>query len=200
MKKALTEKDVEEKKRNSVYYLMRDIVGCFPNRFEDNFLCSINRHQIARESVKQILKDEIGEPKPKFKILIGSLILLDSFVSKRGRSPLYELNDVLEELRFCFLNTSFKTVKERSASVIFEIFVKLYSEYIMNPGRKEEGEMYLNQFRKLFPPNDMILVLNILGIYSPGWILKRHLIVDRHENNKNTKRMKEIFNEFYPQK
>ncbi len=38
----------DRKKRDNIYYLIRDILSCFPNNFENHFL-SIFNHNITSE-------------------------------------------------------------------------------------------------------------------------------------------------------
>ncbi len=186
---------LKEEKRDNVYYLMRDILSCFPDKFERNFLGVINHHLIAKEATRQVLMDEIKGPKPNYRVLAGSLILQNAFLRQMQRVALYEVIDILAALRFCFLNSSFKTVKKISAQVILRLFSTLYFEYIIMPLRRKEGKSYLNEFKKYFSKNDMIAVISANDFLS-RFIFENHGVEIGYGEERDT-RLKEVLNKFY---
>ncbi len=195
MKNNWQTKKLREDKRDNFYYLMRDILSCFPDKFERNFLGVINHHLIAKEATRQVLMDEIKMPKPNYRILAGSLILQNAFLRQMQRVALYEVIDVLAALRYCFFNSTFKTVKKISAQVILRLFAVLYFEYIVMPLRHKEGKSYLDKFRKYFSKNDMINVINTNDFLS-RFIFENHGLEIGYGEERNTK-LKEILNKFY---
>ena len=70
----------ERKTKEAMYFLMKDILSCFPNSVEDNLVKSLNQHSISKEITRRIFKDETQEEKPKFRILAGVLILQNDFL------------------------------------------------------------------------------------------------------------------------
>ncbi|KKT58106.1 MAG: hypothetical protein UW51_C0006G0193 [Candidatus Amesbacteria bacterium GW2011_GWA1_44_24] len=188
---------LKEEKRDNVYYLMRDILSCFPDKFEQNFLGVINHHLIAKEATRQVLMDEIKMPRPKYRILAGALIFQNAFLQQMQRVALYEVIDVVAALKYCFSNSSFKTVKRLSAQVILRLFATLYFEYIIMPLRNEGEKSYLDEFRRYFSRTDIIDVIKVNDFYS-RLIFERHGIEIGYGEEKNTK-LKEILNKFYTQ-
>ncbi len=155
-------------KRDNVYHLIRDILSCFLDKFERNFLSIINHHLIAKEATRQILMDEIkrSRSRPKYRVLAGSPILQNAFLQQMKRVALYEVVDVLAALRYFFFNSTFKTIKRISSQVILRLFATLYFEYIVMPLRRKEGKPYLRKFRKYFSEKVMIDVINANGFLS----------------------------------
>lgn len=188
-------KKLGERKRDNVYYLMRDILSCFPDNFESHFLGVINHHLIAKEATRQILMDEIKQKKPRFKILAGALILQNAFLRQMQRVALYEVTDIIAALKFCFRNSSFKTIKKLSAQVALRLFCTLYFEYIIMPGRKKEGKPFINRFKKHFSKNDILDVINTDGVY-PRFIFESHGIELGFSDRMN-KKLKEVLDKFY---
>lgn len=188
-------KNLREKKRDSVYYLMQDILSCFPDNFESNFLSAANHHFVAKEATKQILVDEIKQEKPRFRILAGVLILQNAFLRQMQRVALYEVIDIVSVLKFCFYRTSFKTIKRLSAQVVLRLFCTLYFEYIIMPRRKKEGKPFISRFKEYFSANDIIDVMNTGGVF-PRFIFESHGIELGFGKEANT-RLKEILGKFY---
>ncbi len=188
-------KKLKEERKDNLYYLMRDILSCFPDKLERSFLGVINHHLITKQATRQILMDEIKIPKPSYRILTGSLILQNAFLRQTQRVALYEVIDVLVALRFCFFNSTFKTVKTISAQVILRLFATLYFKYIVMPLRGKEGKSYLDKFRKYFSKNDMINVINANDFHS-RFIFENHRIEIGYDEERNSK-LKEILNKFY---
>src|SRR3989339_1321736 len=124
-----TKKEMEA----NFYYLMKDILSCFPNNFENNFLGIINHHFIAKETTRKILIDEAKKKKSDFKILTGALILQNAFLKQSSRGALYEVIDIVEQLKICS-KSKLKTIKKLSTQVILKLFVTLYFEYVIMPG------------------------------------------------------------------
>lgn len=191
-------KKLGERKRDNVYYLMRDILSCFPDNFESHFLGVVNHHLIAKEAIRQILMDEIKQKKPRFRILAGALILQNAFLRQMQRIAIYEVIDVVAALKYCFRSSPFKTIKKLGAQVTLRLFATLYFEYIIMPGRKEVGNTYLDQFKEHFSQDDMIDIINTKGVF-PRFIFERHGIELGFGDEANT-RLGEILNKFYPPK
>jgi len=191
----LQAKKLREVKRDNFYYLMRDILSCFPDKFERNFLSVINHHLIAKEATRQILMDEVKVSKPNYRILAGSLILQNAFLRQMQRVALYEVIDVVPALKYCFCDSSFKTVKRISAQVILRLFVTLYFEYIVMPLKRKEGKSYLDKFKKYFSKNDMINVINANDFHS-RCIFDNHGVEIGYGEERNPK-LKEILNKYY---
>ena len=181
--------------KTNVYYLMRDILGCFPDKFEDNFLSIINHHLIAKESTRKVLMDEIKASKPKYKILTGALILQNSFLRQMQRVAIYEVIDVLEALKYCLKKSGFIKVRRLSAQVILRLFVVLYCEYIMMPTRRMEGKPYLDEFKKFITQKDLVEAINI-NDYLSYWIFKDYYI-DIGYGEEVAKEIKAIISKFY---
>lgn len=195
MKNNVQVKKIRENKRDNFYYLMKDILSCFPDNFEQNFLGIINHHLVAKEATRQILKDEVKMVKPKYRILAGALVLQNAFLRQMQRVALYEVIDVVPVLKYCFSNSSFKTVKKLSAQVILRLFATLYFEYIIMPLRKEEGKPYLDEFRKYFPRNDLVNIINA-NDFPSRLIFENHGVEIGYGEERNIK-LKEILNKFY---
>ena len=188
-------KKSRENKKDSFYYLMRDILSCFPDKFEQNFLGIINHHLIAKKATRRILMDEIKMPKPKYRILAGALILQNAFLRQMQRVALYEVIDVIVALKYCFSNSPFKTGKKLSAQTILRLFATLYFEYIVMPLRQKEGKSYLDKFKKYFSKNDMINVINANDFLS-RFIFENHGVEIGYGEERNSK-LKEILSKFY---
>jgi len=191
-------KKLGEEKRDNVYYLMRDIISCFPTTFENNFLGIINHHFIAKEATRRILIDEIRQEKPRFRTLAGCIILQNVFLRTMQRVALYEVIDIVPALKFCFRETKFKTIKNLSAETILRLFCTLYFEYFIMPLRKNEGRPFIVKFKKYFSREDIVDTINTQKI-STKYIFEDHGI-DLAYGIERNKRLKEIIKEFYFQK
>jgi len=188
-------KKFQENKRDNVYYLMRDLLSCFPNKFKSNFLDVVNHHFIAKKATRQVLMDEIKNAKPQFRILAGALILQNAFLLQMPRIAVYEVIDIVEALKYCFRDSPFKTIERLSAQVILRLFATLYFEYIILPRRKKEGKTLFNKFKRYFSKNDIIDAMNTDGVF-PRFIFENHGIELGFGKEVNI-RLKEILDKFY---
>lgn len=195
MKNSQQSRVAKDQKKDTVYYLMRDILSCFPNKFKRNFLSIINYHLIAKEAVQHILKNEIKEEKPSFRIIAGALILQNSFLYQMDRVAFYEIIDIVEELNYCFKKDPRKTIKGLSGQIILRLFATLYSEYIAL-NRAEEGKKFLNLFKAQFSQKDIIKIFNSISTPTLRFILEKHN-VGLSSNERMYKRLKEILDKFY---
>jgi hypothetical protein len=188
-------KKLGEEKRDNFYYLMEDILSCFPDRFEDHFLGIINHHLIAKEATRQILVNEIKQKKPRFRILAGALILQNSFLHQMQRIAMYEVIDTVPALKFCFRSLPYKTIKKLSAEAILRLFCTLYLECVLIPGRKAERGQFISQFRRFLTVKDIIDAMNTDRIV-PNFIFERHGInlgYGKEADNKLSKILEEFF-------
>ena len=186
---------LEEDKRDNFYYLMEDILSCFPDRFEDRFLGIINDHLIAKEATRQILMNEIKQKKPRFRILAGALILQNSFLRQMQRIAMYEVIEIVPALKFCFRSVPYKTIKKLSAEAILRLFCTLYLECVLVPGRKAECGQFVSQFRRFLTVKDIIDAMNTDGIF-PNFIFERHGInlgYGKEADNKLSMILKDFF-------
>jgi hypothetical protein len=148
-------KMIEEKKDN-FYYLMRDILSCFPNKFENNFLGIINQHYIAKETTRKILMEEIEMENPSFKILSGGLILQNVYLRQIPEVALYEAINILPVLNYCYRIDKRTTIKRHSSDIILRLFTGLYYEFIFLPLNTIKEEIdYINRFKKVFSKEDV---------------------------------------------
>lgn len=187
---------LEKSRKDNLYYLMSDILSCFPDNFKSRFLNIINNHFIAKEATRQILMDEIKKPKPKFRILAGALILQNSSLRQTQGAALHEVISTVGALKFCFSKSPYKTVKKLSVQVILRLFATLYIEYIIMPVRKEEGEIFLGQFKKHFSRNDTLEAMNTERLLT-RFIFEDHGIAISYDNNEKETKLTEILDKFY---
>jgi len=184
------------KKKDNFYYFMKDVLACFPNKFGGNFIGMANHHFIVKEATRQILSEEIKQKKPQFRILAGALILQNNFLWQMPRVALYEVIDIASELKHCFYKDSRKTIKNLSALTIIRLFVTLYYEYVIMPGRKEEGKEFLNKFKNIFSKEDIIKIISIMDSFRIIYIFEQQGI-DLKFGKEANKRLIEVIEKFY---
>lgn len=188
-------KKLEKYKKDAAYFLMRDILSCFPDNVGNNLVGALNQHLISKEATRQILKEEIQNGKPQFRILAGALILQNNFLRQFSRAAFYEVIDIVQELKYCFYKDSRKIVKRLSAQVILRLFLTLYFEFLILPLRKKKGKAYINRFREFFSKEDMLKIINTEGVY-PRFIFEQHG-VDLGIGHEIQKRIENTLNKFY---
>ncbi|MDX9856123.1 MAG: hypothetical protein RBS86_04910 [Candidatus Moranbacteria bacterium] len=184
----------KEKGKDGVYYLMRDIISCFPYK-DGNFLGAMNHHFIAKNAIRLILLDEIKKKKPEFRILAGALTIQNTFLHQLGRVAIYEMNEVIPALKFCLTYKKSKIVKRLSAEVVLRLFTVLYFEYIIMHGRREEGKEFIEKFKKCINRDDVIDAMNTNRVY-PRFIFESNGI-ELGFGKEGKKRFHEILNKFY---
>ncbi len=189
---------MKQKKKDNFYYFMRDILSCFPDNFGGNFIGIANSHLIAKETTRQILADEVKQKKPNFRILAGGLILQNAFLRQLSRAAIYEVIEVVPELKYCYLNDPRKTIKKLAAQTMLRLFVTLYFEYVIMPGRKEEGKVYINKFKEYFSENNITDAMNMDGVFA-NFIFEQHGIELSFGEEAN-KRLGEMLSKFYNKK
>jgi hypothetical protein len=145
--------------KDNFYYFMKDVLKSSSANFESNFYYVANHHLLSKEAVREILVDEVNSKKPDYKILIACLKSQNSFLYQSGRGAVYEVIEIVESLKKC-LNSKFLTVKNTAGNVALNLFAVLYFEYVIMPGRKEEGKEYIEKFRKYFSAEDMFEIIN----------------------------------------
>lgn len=188
-------KKIGEDRKGAVYFLIRDILSCFPDDIENNLVYTLNQHLISKEATRQILKDEIQEKKPQFRILAGTLIVQNAFLRQLPRAAFYEVIEVVDALKYCFQNDSRKTIKRLSAQTILRLFLALYFEFIITPLRRKEGTVYIKKFKKFFTKKDIIKIMNTESIY-PRFIFEQQGINLGIGDEVNIK-LNNILDEFY---
>lgn len=188
-------------KKTNFYYLMRDILSCFPDNIGGNLINTLNNHFISQESAKRIFKEEVTNKKPNFRILSGILILQNAALRQIPRAAFYEVIDVLEELKYCFEKDSRKTIKNLSRQTILRLFATLYFEFVMLPLRREEENIYINKFKKKFTKEDMLkIMLDFVkrDRFFLHFIFKEHNIEMKiDDENKMAIRVTDILEKFY---
>lgn len=189
-------------KKTNFYYLMRDILSCFPNNIGDNLINTLNNHFISQESAKMIFKEEVTNKKPNFRILSGILILQNAALRQIPRAAFYEVIDVLEELKYCFEKDSRKTIKNLSKQTILRLFATLYFEFVMLPLRREEGNIYIHKFQKTVTKEDMLkIMLDFVkrDRFLLHFIFKEHNIEMKiDDENEMAIRVTDLLEKFYP--
>lgn len=180
--------------KSSLYYFIKDIIRCIPSKLGTNFVYVSNHHLISKKIIRIIFKDEIKEKKPEYKILINILIIQYDFLNSLSRAAIYEVIEIVDELKYC-IGTKFKTVRKKGSAVVISLFSILYFEYILMPGRRNEGKEYLDKFRKTFSREDMIEVINTYGpLY--GWIFEKHGI-DLGTGEETLQKLPLVLDRFY---
>lgn len=188
-------KKLGEDERDAIYFLMKDILSCFPDSVESNLISALNQHLISKEATRQILKDEIQKKEPQFRILAGTLTLQNNFLRQFPRVAFYEVIDIVRELKYCFYTDQRKTIKKLSAQVILRLFLTLYFEFFILPTRRKEGRVYVNKFKKFFFREDIVKIINTTNIY-PRFIFEQYGI-DLGVGDEIQKRIKNTLDKFY---
>jgi len=190
-----TKKLGEHKKKDAVYFLLRDILSCFPTSVESNLISALNQHLISKELTRQIFKEEVQKKSPSFRILAGALTLQKFFLIQLPRAAFYEVIDVVPELRHCLYNDPRKTIRGLSAEVILRLFIILHFEFRILPGKGDQS--YIEQFKEHFSKDDMKNILNAHEMCVPvRFIFERHGI-DLGVGDEIQKRIENTLNEFY---
>jgi hypothetical protein len=194
MKNNWSPKKIKEK--DPTYFLIEDILSCFPDNVKENLISVLNRHRISKEFAGRIFKAETKNKKPNFHILAGVLILQNDHLRRSPSSAFYEAIEVIPELKYCFKNDSRKTIKRLSAQTILRLFAILYLEFVIMPGREGGGRKYIDRFKEFFTKEDMREIINRDMFYTQ-LIFQRLGIIDLGVGINLTVRLKDILNEFY---
>ncbi len=112
--------------KNSTYFLIRDILSCFPTTVERNLTSVLNAHHVFKKSTRQIFVEEVKSRRPAYRILCGALIMQNTFLRQYPQIAFYEVSDIIPELKYCFFKDKRKTIKRLSAETILRLFVTLY--------------------------------------------------------------------------
>jgi hypothetical protein len=181
-------------KKDVTYYLIRDILSCFPDSVEKNLISVLHRHLISKNNIRDISLNEIKEEKPSFRILSGALIAHNNFLRQMPNVAFYETLDILEVLAYCFKKDRRKTLKRLSAQTILRLFASLYFEFIflpLPPSDKSE----LETFKKTFSREDIVEVISVNDFYT-RYIFENHRI-DLGVRDEPKRQLKIILDEFY---
>jgi hypothetical protein len=160
-------------KNGDIYYLMKDILFCFPDTVENNLVGALNQHLIAKTTIQQIFKNEVREKKPQFRILAGALILQNNFLRSLPSSAFYETMDIVPEIKYCFSDSKTITLRRLSAQTILRLFISLYLEYCIIQTQNKIGLKYRNKFKKYFSKEDMKIIINTDG-FLPKLIMRSY--------------------------
>jgi len=182
-------------KKDNLYYLMKAILSCFPNNFEENFLSVINQHLIAKEYSRQILNNEVVSKKPRYKTLCGALILQNTFLSQLPSSAFYEVVEVMPAINFCFRSKKWKTINKLSSEVIFRLFITLYFEFFLLPLNVKFGKMYINKFKKYIARGDIVSIVKSAPFFYR--IIAERQGVDLGFREEMVKNLNRILTQFY---
>ncbi len=180
--------------KSSIYYFISDVLRCHPGELGSSFIYASNHHLISKEVIREIIKDEVKKNKPEYKILINALIIQENFLRALSRASVYEVIEIVDELKVCF-TSKYKNVRKKSSEVILHLFALLYFEYVIMPGRKDEGKSYLANFMRVFSKQDMVEVINLYGVLY-RWILERHGL-DVGVGDEEPKKLIVILEKFY---
>ena len=181
--------------KNNLYFLVKDILSSFSGDIEQNLIHTLNSHFISKEATRNILKDEIKEKVPRYKILRGALIIQNDLLRKLPSSAIYEVSEVMAELKYCFKIDKRKTIKRLSAQVILRLFASLYFEFIIMPLGDQDTKLYLNKFKKYFSKSDLITIFSKDFFYA-RYIFKGHGI-ELGTSDEAKAKLKKILNKFY---
>src|SRR5579859_827662 len=109
---------MQPKQKDSFYYFMRDILTSLSGRFEENFLETVSRHFIAKDSIKEIFLEEVEKKKPSFAILYGCLMVQNALLRRATQIAFYEPIEVLEALYYCLHKDKRKTIRRLASDAI----------------------------------------------------------------------------------
>jgi len=188
-------------KRNEVYFLMRDILGCFPDRVGIHLIYTLNSHKVAKDFILKIFKDEIKKEKPEYRILMGAISVLNSQLFNWYRN-FYDSADTIAELKYCCFQDKRKTVKGKAMECILRLFLSLYHENKIVKSLNSNDKRIV-KFKNVIKSDDMKKITETLGIFIYGNLLGRLIFekqmfkFDTTNPTKEEKRFNYMLNEFY---
>jgi len=152
-------------RKNASYYLIRDILSCFPNEVGRNLTKTLGGHSIAKENIKEIIKDEIKNKNPQYKILIGAVIVFNGQLKtfQRDIDPV----SITEELKYCCFVDKRLSLKKMAAQCILRLFTSLYYENKIVKSI-DDGNSKIKKFKQFIKPDDVKEIVKLLEIFRGG--------------------------------
>lgn len=144
---------------SQIFYLIKDILSSFPNKVEENLISSLYRHKLVKDNLLKIFKEEVKQKKPDYKLFSGILIVLFNYLRAMPRVAFFEVIELVNELKYCFYKDKRKNIRRLSAQVILCLFLTLYVEFRLMPMHHKDDEKYIDKFKKVFTPNDILNVI-----------------------------------------
>lgn len=169
---------MKQKKKTNVYFLMDDILGCFPDKIGKHLIETLNSHKISKDLTVEIFRAEIKKKKPRYRVLAGVLILIMWQLIEWYRD-FYTAVQVLPELKWCLHQKSWKTIKWWSSEIILRTFLSLYNEFIIL-SVSNNGIDYLKRFKETIEEGDIKKVVEILDIFKKGNLSTGRIIFEQH--------------------
>lgn len=157
---------MDNNNKDAFYYLVRDILSCFPNNIDKNLVSTLNSHFISKEAIRRVLIDELHTKNPQFRIIAGVLILQNNFLRCSRQAAFYEVVEVIQELKHCNENDKRKTIKKLSSEAILRLFASLYFEFIIIPSDNHDRKIYIDKFKKFISKKDIIKIIQADRFYA----------------------------------
>jgi len=182
-------------KKDNTYYLIRDILSCFPTTVSENLVNTLNTHLIAKERIFKIIKDESESKKPDYHVLSGALITLNAFLRQFPRTAFYEVIEVLLVAKNLYLKDKRKTIRGLSGEFILRLFLTLYHESCLI--KKSEAVKYYQRFKKIIPKKEMNSIYDSKDLRTPIYYIFHEHGFELGMLDERIKMIKGIIGKFY---
>jgi len=193
-------KITENNKKTNLDFLIEDVLSCLFGNTGECLIEVLNSYKISKDSVIKVFRNEIRKDKPDFRILLGALIVLENQLRK-WQKDFYCVIETLSEIKYCFIKDQRKTIRKCAAVCIFRLFLSLWCESKLAP---EEIKNSLNKFRDIISKQDIKNIVELIGGFKEGNLLKWRFIFEEHglkfditNPEKEERKLNEILKEFY---
>ncbi|MBI4067086.1 hypothetical protein HY407_01785 [Candidatus Gottesmanbacteria bacterium] len=186
------------KKRSANFYLITDLLSCFPDNVERNLLNTLHSYTISKDTIESVFKEEIKNPKPRYRVLYGALLVYADYLRYHQRIAYYEVLPLLPQFKFCLSYKNSKNIRKVSSQNVMMLFGTLYFEFCMLPVHYKEDLNYIRDFRKHISREELLHIIS-KDIYGSKFFFRQNFLkVDYSENDVSF--FEPIVNEFYSKK
>lgn len=178
-----------------VYYFIRDLLGCFPNKVDKNLIAVLNGHSIAKNNAINAFKDEIKKAKPQYRILIGMVIILNKQLIDYQRS-IGDSVSVVKELKYCCFVDKRKSLNKVSLQCLLRLFASLYYENKITLSLHDSDDAIVN-FKQSVTEDDIKSIAEALKLFTSNQSIKRYIFEQQGIVIDTKERFEEVVQKFY---
>jgi len=182
------------KKRGANFYLITDLLSCFPDNVERNLLNTLHSYKISKDAIENVFKEEIKNPNSRYRVLYGALLVYADFLRYHQRIAYYEVLPLLPQLKFCLSYKNSKNIRRVSNQIVMMLFGTLYFEFCMLPVHYKEDLDYIRDFRKHISRKELLQIIS-KDIYGTKFFFRQNLLKVDYSNDISF--FDPIVNEFY---
>jgi len=135
-----------------------------------HLISTLKSHEISKNSILKIFKDEAKKKKPEYRVLMGAISVLNYQLYDWYRD-FYTSADAIAELKYCCFKDKRKNVKGLAMQCVLRLFLSLYHENEIKS--LDDNDIRLIKFKSTIKIDDMKKITEKLGIFKYGNMLGR---------------------------